>query len=57
MVEEVNQNEEEVKHEVVPPELGELIVMNDYCEKYVGLKLVAEKASENDSWSMISQMA
>ena len=54
MVEEVNQNEEEVKHEVVPPELGELIVMNDYCEKYVGLKLVAEKASENDSWSMIS---
>ena len=57
MVAEKNQNEEEEKHEVVPPELGDMIVMDQYCEKYVGLNLVAERMSENDSWSMVSQQA
>ena len=57
MVAEQNQNEEEEKHEVVPPELGDMLVMDQYCEKYVGLNLVAERMSEADSWSLISQQA
>ena len=55
MVAEQNQNEEEEKHEVVPPELGDMLVMDQYCEKYVGLNLVVERMSEADSWSRISQ--
>ena len=57
VVAEEDKNAEEEKIEVIPPELGEMIVMDQYCKKYVGLKLVVEgrDESENDSWSQVSQ--
>ena len=39
--------------------LPDQVVMNDYCKKYVGLRLVVEglNESECDSWSQVSQHA
>ena len=57
VVHEEDKNMEEEKKQVVPNDLKDQLLMNNYCKRYCGLKLVCESMndeSEKDSWSQVS---
>ena len=57
VVQEEDKNMEEEKKQVVPSDIKDQLLMNNYCKKYCGLKLVVEgmnDESEKDSWSQVS---